>query len=55
MTALVYEIVVLCPVSGALRARYRVSASMKSLAWGLARREKAAGMRVLVRLIEWAP
>ena len=55
MGALVYELVVLCPVSGALIARYRVSAEARPIAQRLARKEKARGMRVLVRLVEWAP
>ncbi len=52
---MVYELVVLCPVSGALVARYRVSAEARRIAQRLARKEKARGMRVLVRLVEWAP
>lgn len=53
--ALVYEVVSVCPVSGAVVARLRVSAEARAIAQGLVRREKARGLRVFVRLVEWAP
>ena len=55
MGVMVYEVVSVCPVSGSVCGRLRVSAEARGLAWRLVRREKARGLRVFVRLVEWAP